>query len=82
MKDGREELVRGCEFDEVTTRDLKTIVAAGVDPVVYNVMGGGLGGSSLSSSIVAPAVLFEELELNRIEEEHDNPPLLDSPLFR
>jgi len=82
VEDGREELVRGCEFDEVSTRDLKTIMAAGSDPVVYNIAGGGIGGSSAASSIAAPAVLFEELELNRIEEEHDNPSILTSPLFR
>ncbi|MHC4943910.1 MAG: metallopeptidase TldD-related protein [Planctomycetota bacterium] len=82
VDDGREELVRGCEFDEIKLRDLKDIVASGSEPVVYNYMGFGMRGASPATSIVAPAVLFEELELNPIEEEHDNPPILQAPLFR
>ena len=37
---------------------------------------------SAPSTITSPAVLFEELDLSKIEEELDKPPILDSPLAR
>jgi hypothetical protein len=82
VKDGREELVRGIEFGPVKVRDLRDIVASGTKPEVYNFIGFGLGGSTPPSSIIAPAVLFEELELSKIEQEHEKRPLLKPPLAR
>ncbi len=79
---GREELVRGCEFGQIKIRDLKHIVAAGNDPAVYNYIGIGMGGYTAATSIVAPAVLAEELELSKIEQEHEKPPILKTPLAR
>jgi hypothetical protein len=32
--------------------------------------------------VIAPAILFEELELTKIEEEFDKPPILSSPATR
>lgn len=80
VEDGREELVRGCEFGQVKVRDLKDIIAASSTMKVHNQA--GMGRSSTTSSIVAPSILFEELELNPIEAEHSKPPLLGSPFFR
>ena len=82
VADGREELVRGCEFGQVRLRDLKDILAAGAEPAIYNFMGIGFGGRTAASTIISPAVLFEELDLSKIEEEQDKPPILDSPLAR
>ena len=73
VKDGREEMVRGCEFAPVKLRDLRDIIAAGKVPTVDNNMG---------SSIVAPAVIFEELELMKIEQELPRRPVLENPLLR
>jgi TldD protein len=82
VDDGREELVRGCEFGQVKLRDLKHIEAGGKTPAVYNYVGFGMGGATPATSIIAPGVLFEELELSKIEQEHDTKPILKSPLDR
>jgi len=82
VEDGREEPVRGCEFGQMKVRDLKHILAAGRTPAVYNYVGIGLGGATPATSIVAPGVLFEELELSEIRQEHDKRPILTTPLKR
>jgi len=74
VKDGREEQVRGCEFAPIKLRDLRNIIAAGKTPAVDNSAGG--------SSILAPAVLFEEMELMKIEQELPRRPVLENPLVR
>ena len=82
VEDGREELVRGCEFGSVKLRDLKQIAAAGDTPTVYNYVGMGFAGSTPSTSIIAPPVLIEELELSKIEQEYEKLPVLKNPLTR
>lgn len=77
VKDGREEPVRGCEFAPIKFRDLRSILAAGNTATVDNSLGGGGG-----STIVAPAILFEEMELMKIEQELPKRPVLANPLFR
>lgn len=75
-KDGKEELVRGLRFRPVQNTAMKRILAAGNEPKVYNSVAG------LSASVIAPAVLFEELELTKIEGEFDTLPILKSPATR
>lgn len=82
VDDGREELVRGLEFGQIKLRDLKQIAAAGTTPAVYNYIGIGFGGATPATSIIAPPVLFEELELSKIEQEHEKLPILKTPLDR
>ncbi len=79
VSDGREEMVRGCEFGQFETRTLKKIAAAGNTQYVHN--GADLGGG-VSSAIIAPAVLFEELEISKIEQEQDTLPIMKAPLVR
>ncbi len=76
VEDGREERIRGMEFGPVPVSSLKRILAAGRDRKVYNSTMG------VSSSIVAPALLFDEIELNKIEREFDKLPILKSPVQR
>ncbi len=73
VADGREELVRGLEFAEVEERVLKDIVAAGKEQKVYN------STSGTPSSVIAPAILIEELELHKPEHEFDKLPILKPP---
>ena len=73
--DGREEPVRGCEFGMLDVGTLKDIIAAGREPIIYNT-GSATGAPA---SIVAPAVLFEEVELFTIEAEHQTLPIVDAP---
>jgi hypothetical protein len=78
VADGREEPVRGCEFSSVDVRSLRKIIAAGNVPVVHN----SAGGASPASSVIAPAVLFEEMELSRIKQEAEKKPILEAPHAR
>ncbi len=83
VADGREEPVRGCEFGAFDVRDLKKIAAAGSEPYVYNFIDlSNFGGASPPSSIIAPAVLLEDVELVKIEQELDKQPILGTPLSR
>ena len=76
VDDGREELVRGLEFLPVETQALKRILAGGRDRAVYN------SASGVAASVIAPAVIFEELELTRFQEEFEKRPILDPPAVR
>ena len=78
VQDGREEPVRGCEFNSVDIRTLRKIIAAGNSPMVQN----SAGGMAPASSVIAPAVLFEELELSRIKQEGEKKPIIEPPHAR
>ena len=74
--DGREELVRGAEIARFDLKAFKRMLAAGDKPYVLN--SGGTGGRT----VVAPALLFEELDLAKIDRDFDKPPSLANPLAR
>lgn len=78
VADGREELVRGCEFRGLDERVLRHILAAGNQPIIDNRVITSLP----SSTVIAPAVLLEEAELTRIERESERKPFLPSPQAR
>jgi TldD protein len=84
--DGREELVRGLLFHGVSTRSLKDIVAASDENYVFDLIDSnapfalvGAGSFTTSASVIAPAVLFEELELEPAKEEAPQPPIVPPP---
>jgi hypothetical protein len=84
--DGREELLRGMRLKGVSTRSLRDIVAAGGDPAVFDYQENGApfavaGAASFVAecSIVAPGLLFEELQLERSEEEMPRLPIVPPP---
>jgi hypothetical protein len=78
VADGREELVRGCEFRSLDERNLRRILAAGDVLFVDN----NAMSTTPSSSVIAPAVLFEEMELTRIDRESEKKPILAAPHVR
>ena len=80
VEDGREEAVRGCEFGEFEVSDLRDIIAAGNTPAVFN--RGGSAGDASSQSVIAPAVIIEELDLFGIEEEREKQPFGEAPHTR
>ncbi|MCP5047281.1 MAG: hypothetical protein GY940_08920 [bacterium] len=97
VKDGREELVRGISFSEITVKSLKDISAVGSDSYVHHRLLTGSGrssmfaslfsgrsgrGNGIPGSIVAPSVLFEELEFKKGTGSKKNLPLLKHPFFR
>ena len=98
VEDGREELVRGLGFRDVSVRSLRDIVASGEDQYVNNRFltssGGGLlgtfsavispalgGPGGIPAAVVAPPVLFEELEIERAGGAQQTPALLEHPYF-
>ena len=86
--DGREELVRDLLFQDFSVRTLKDIVAASDENYVFDLIDSnapfalvGAGSFTTTSSIVAPAMLFEELELAPLQEETPKPPIVPPPLL-
>lgn len=75
---GQEELVRNCEFNDVTVRVLKDIVMTGDKPQVYNYLIGN--DYEMPVSIVCPSVLIEEMDIKKTEAKIKKPPVLPSPL--
>ncbi len=73
-KDGHEELVRGASFGDLDTRAMRTgIVAAGLD---YDVENSEL---AIPHSVVAPSILFDELEVKRANANKDQLPEYPAP---
>ena len=61
-KDGRQELVRGAVFNELDTRTLRNdLVAVGNDPLVSN------REAQVPMTVIAPSILFDELEVKRTD---------------
>ncbi len=84
--DGREELVRGMRFKGLNARSLKDILAASNEnylfefldnPAPFAIMGAG---SSISeTAVIAPSVLIDDLELQKIEQEYPKLPIVPAP---
>lgn len=84
--DGREELVRGLRFRGVSTRTFRDLLAASTETEVFSYLDNGLplgfagaGGYVAPTSVVAPGLLFEEIELEPSEEEQLKLPLVPPP---
>ena len=90
--DGHEELVRGTRITGLNTRIMRNVSAVGNDPFVFNYMqtqvagfeGTALGAfgtaqNGLPASVVAPSLLFEELDIRGARGEPKRPPLLPAP---
>ena len=84
--DGREELVRGLRFRGLTTRSLRDIIAASEESYAFNFINNaapfamiGAGGYLAPATVVAPALLFDEVELERVQDEQSKPPIVPPP---
>ena len=74
VSDGHMELVRGAVFNQLDTRTLRNnIVAAGSDEYVYN------RSEPLPSAIVAPSLLFDDLEIQRANRTREKLPTYPAP---
>ena len=95
VADGREELVRGGHIEGLTLRSLRNILAVGDDLAVYNYMqnpAGGFAGTALGSfgsaqggipsSVVAPSLLLEEVEIRGFHGEPRRLPLVPAPSLK
>ncbi|PYT99499.1 MAG: hypothetical protein DMG38_11595 [Acidobacteria bacterium] len=91
---GREEMIRGARIIGLNTRALRNIAGIGSDSFVYNYMqsqANGFAGTALSAfgsaqpgaclpaSLVAPALLFDEVEVRGERGEAKRLPLLPPP---
>jgi len=84
--DGHEELVRGLHFRGLNARSLKDIQAAGDDSNVFEFLNNQapfalIGGASYvaESSVIAPSVLIDDLELHPSQEESPKLPIVPPP---
>lgn len=84
--DGREELVRGLRFRGLNARSFKDILAAGDDRNVFEFLDNnapfafmGAGGYVSPATAVAPSVLIDDLELQRMDDEQPKPPVVPAP---
>jgi TldD protein len=91
-EDGREEMVRGARLIGLNTRMLRNLGGIGNDDFVYNYMqnqqsgfaGTALGAfgsaqSGLPATLVAPSLLFDDLEVRGARGEPKRLPLLPAP---
>jgi TldD protein len=89
---GREELIRGARIIGLNIRSLRNLSAIGNDDFVFNYMQSQINGfagtalgafgsaqSGLPASVVAPSLLFEELEVRGARGEAKRLPLLPPP---
>jgi predicted Zn-dependent protease len=77
---GKEELVRGVTLENLLPRSFKEVSATGNEPFVYNYLDGGGGFSGIPSTIIAPALLFPDVDVRRQQGKHRKPPVYPSPL--
>jgi TldD protein len=84
--DGREELVRGLRFRGLTARSLRDITAASDEAFVFDYLENGAplalsggGGYVANTTVVAPSLLFDDLELERVDAEWARPPIVPAP---
>ena len=76
-KDGHEELVRGAIFGDLDTRALRNdLIAAGDDPYFDN------RPLNIPHSIVAPSILFDELEVKRANQNKEKLPEYSAPAVK
>jgi hypothetical protein len=85
--DGREQLVRGLRL-RMDARSLKDILAASNETTVFDFYDSGaplgMAGGSFASeaSVIAPSVLIDDVEIERIEEEFPKLPVVPPPSGR
>jgi predicted Zn-dependent protease len=74
--DGREEPVRGLRFAAVPPTAFRDLSEASIERTLYSYR----VGATATVSVIAPSVIFEELELQRIRDILQKPPIVPSPL--
>jgi hypothetical protein len=84
--DGREELIRGLQFRNASVRLLRDIAGASTERYVFQFLRTlaplslmGTGGFVAPSAVIAPALLFEELELYKPQEDQPKLPTVPPP---
>jgi hypothetical protein len=87
VADGREEPVRGLRFHGFSVRSLKDIIAASDTPTVFHFIDTGAafaqleGSYGAETSVIAPSVLIDDVELRGGDEQRPNLPIVPHPYF-
>jgi predicted Zn-dependent protease len=74
--DGKEEPVRGLRFGTVPATAFRDVSEASQERALYNYR----GGITSAVSVIAPSLIFEELEIQRTRDILQKPPIVPSPL--
>ncbi len=84
--DGREELVRGLRFHGVSTRTLRDVLAASSETALFEYVNNaaplallGAGGYLAPASVVAPGLLFDEIEFEAPTDQMPKAPTVPPP---
>jgi len=84
--DGREELIRGLRFRGFNARSFKDILAASGEISMFEYLENGSqmalmgsSGSVAQCTVIAPSVLIDDLEMERMEEEFPKIPIVPPP---
>jgi TldD protein len=84
--DGREELVRGMRFRGLSTRSLRDILAASTETTAFDYINNGaplarsgVGGYVSLTSVISPGLLFDELEVDQLQNPLQRPALVPPP---
>jgi hypothetical protein len=82
--DGKEELVRGLRFRSLSTRSFRDIVAVSKELHLFEFLASapGSGAFVAPSAVVSPAILFDELEMERRQDEQPTLPLVEAPSLK
>lgn len=74
--DGQESPVRGMRFGSVPPTAFRDLAEASQEQAVYSYRAGSVS----AVSVIAPSVIFEELEIQRVRDILQKPPVVPSPL--
>jgi hypothetical protein len=84
--DGREELIRGVRFRNLSVRSLRDIIAASKESHAFHFLYNQapmamIGGARYVApvSVIAPSLLFDDVELERPQEDTPKLPIVPSP---
>ncbi len=75
--DGREEIVRGLRFASIAPPTFRNILEASEERQVYSYFTGSAG---TVVSVVVPSLIFEELEIQKVQDVTQRSPIVPSPL--
>jgi hypothetical protein len=88
--DGREEVVRGMRFGALTPNVFRDILGASEERMLHSYRAspsiapvpGSLGGGLATVSVIVPDFIVDDLEIQRVREASQKPPVVPSPLAR
>ena len=73
--DGKEQMVRGLRFGAVAPTVFRDLVEASQERMLYSYR----GSATEAVSIIAPSLMFEELEIQRLTDVLQKPPVVPAP---